>query len=153
MNFCGIFTGVVYVYGKNQNKEEASHVVMSCVEQVLDTSMPQELHSELASISSADEYSTIGDNANETGNDTNGLSRLDILTIIIASLLFLAIAYYFYIHWSERNYDSTESSKEKSIKLGNEPEEDNNLEDVFVDDDDLGFESYRDDAENDGIFR
>jgi len=156
VNFCGIFTGVVYVYGKNQNGEEASQVVMSCVDQVLDKSIPQELHSELASIFRVHEYSALEDSTNwthetnETSNDANGLSRLAILTIIIASMLLLAIVYYFYIHLSERNYGNVDFSKEKSVHLFIEHEDESKLDDEFVDED-LDFESYQDSTGDDGV--
>ena len=174
VNFCGIFTGVVYVYGKHQYGEEASRVVMSYIDQVLDTSVPQELHSELALISSADEFSTIEDNdtnrqsiPKEINHDVGGgLSRLDILLIIISGLIFLAIVYYFYIQWSERRYDDPKSSvggssltkdivanndpKGKSSHLSIESEGDDYIEDEFIDED-LGFEPYKDDRVNNGV--
>ena len=177
VNFCGVFTGVVYVYGKHQHGEEASRVVMSYIDQVLDTSVPEKLHSELALISSVDELSiiegsTIEGNVDrssipkETNKDVGGLSRLDILLIIISGLIFLAIVYYFYIQWSEREYDDRKSSdvgssltkenvaniqpKGKSSHLSIESEGGDYIEDEFIDDD-LGFEPYQDDRENNGV--
>ena len=182
VNFCGVFTGVVYVYGKHQHGEEASRVVMSYIDQVLDTSVPEKLHSELALISSVDELSiiegstiedsTIEGNADrssipkEINNGVGGLSRLDILLIIISGLTFLAIVYYFYIQWSEREYDDRKSldvgSSLKKDKVANiqpkgkpshlsiESEGDDYIEDDFIDED-LGFEPYQDDRENNGV--
>jgi len=150
VNFCSVFSGVVYLYGKHQHGDEASFTVMSHINQVLNTSMPSELHSDLALIIGVDEYSTINGNMinssipKETINsDVVELSRLDILLIIVSSLIFFAITYYFFIQWSERKYDDSKSSASDSYLTDNitlKNQEDDCIEDEYIDDE--HFEQY-----------
>jgi hypothetical protein len=114
VNFCGIFVGVVYVYGKHQQGDEAALLVTSYVDQILDTTKPQDIHSELVALHIVDYYSSIdaqggGSNSSssQTNDDSGGLSRLGILLVVIACLLFLAITYYIYIQWRERQVSDT----------------------------------------------
>ena len=132
---------------------------MSYIDQVLNTSVPQELHSDLALIFGVDEYSTINGNMIHSStstpkeiihNDGDGLSRLDILLIIVSSLVFLAIIYYFYIQWSERKYDKSKSYASDSYSTNNIAvnNQGNDFKDEeFIDDDDLSFESYWEDED------
>jgi hypothetical protein len=132
---------------------------MSYIDQVLNTSVPQELHSDLALIYGVDEYSTINGELIHSStstpkdtihNDGDGLSRLDILLIIVSSLVFLAIIYYFYIQWSERKYDGSKSYANDSYLTNNiavNNQRDDFIDEEFVDDDDdddddLSFEPY-----------
>jgi hypothetical protein len=155
VNFCGVFTGEGYVYGKHQHGDKASLTVMSYIDQVLNTSVPQELHSDLALIFRVDEYSTINGEMIHTStstpkeiihNDGDGMSRLDVLLIIVSSLVFLAIIYYFYIQWSERKYDNSKSSASDSYLTNNiavNNQGNDCIDEEFVDDDDdLSFEPY-----------
>lgn len=153
VNFCGIFTGVLYVYGKHQHGEEASRVIMSYINEVLDTSEPHDLHSELASLSSVEKFSVIeGGHANESliSPDQSGgaLSRLDMLLIIVSGLIVVAIAYYAYIQWNERRYHGQKDSN----KAGNLHSHSDNGNDEFIDED-LNFEPYRDGRGNSGLFK
>jgi hypothetical protein len=121
--------------------------------------VPQELHSDLASIFGVDEYSAINGEMIHSSTSTpketihddgDGLSRLDILLIIVSSLVFLAIIYYLYIQWSERKYDESKSYASDSyltnnIAVNNQGDDftdDEFVEEEFVDDDDLSFEPY-----------
>mmetsp|Transcript_29109 Transcript_29109/g.32667 ORF Transcript_29109/g.32667 Transcript_29109/m.32667 type:complete len:351 (+) Transcript_29109:169-1221(+) len=145
VNFCSVFSGVVYLYGKHQHGDDASLAVMTHINQVFNTSVPSELHSDLALIFGVDEYSTIDNNMihssipKETiNNDVVGLSRLDILLIIISSLIILAITYYFFIQWSERKYDDSKSFASDSYLTDNitlKNQEDDCIEDEYIDDD------------------
>eukprot|EP00536_Pseudo-nitzschia_multiseries_P008223 jgi/Psemu1/305581/fgenesh1_kg.206_\ len=158
VNFCGIFTGILYAYGKHQNEEETSRAVMSYVKSALDVSEPQALHSELAMISSIDEFSSIeGLNTNlsstevqTTGDVRDELSRLDTLLIIVSGLIFLAIIYYFYIQWDERRrYTNDRNGISSNLSIESEGKDFDR--DRFVDED-LGFEPYDEDEENDIVF-
>lgn len=108
MNFCSVFSGVVHLYGRHQNGDEASHNVLSYINEVLSVPVPSDLHSDVASIFGAEEYSNIDGNAKETS--AQQLSRFDTLLIIISSLIFLAIVYYLFLQWSERNNNYTQPS-------------------------------------------
>lgn len=108
VNFCSVFSGVVHLYGRHQNGDEASHNVLSYINEVLNVPVPSDLHSDVASIFGAEEYSTIDGNAKETSSQQ--LSRFDTLLIIISSLIFLAIVYYLFLQWSERNNNYTQPS-------------------------------------------
>jgi hypothetical protein len=154
VNFCGIFTGVLYVYGKHQHGEEASRGIMSYINEVLDTSEPHDLHSELTFLSSVEKFSVIeGGHTNQSliSTDQSGgtLSRLDILLIIVSGLIVVAIIYYIYIQWNERRYDGQKAPVE-SNKAGDLPSYVDNGDDEFIDED-LNFEQYRDDRENSGV--
>lgn len=117
VNFCGVLTGIVYVYGRYQHGENAALTVLSYIERVLNTDDPSNIHSELAAIKKVDEHTqisgTIGGNVFEDDNPTSnsgsddGLSRVGILLIIIACLLSVAICYYIYIRRSERKTTDT----------------------------------------------
>lgn len=153
VNFCGIFTGVLYVYGKHQHGEEASRAIMSYINEVLDTSEPHDLHSELASLSSVEKFSVIeGGHANasliSTDQGEGAVSRLDMLLIIISALIVVAIAYYAYIQWSERRYHGQKDSN----NAGNLHSQSDNCDDEFIDED-LDFEPYRDGRGNSDLFK
>lgn len=153
MNFCGIFTGALYVYGKHQHGKEASRDILSTIDEVLDTSEPSDLHSELTLLSSANQFSAIdGDStdsmdvsSNVPSNDsitestTSSLSRLGTLLLIVGIMVAVAIGYYMYIQRKERRYYNSESEGSGSG------------EDKFVDDD-LRLEPYRDDRKNSGFY-
>jgi len=159
VNFCGIYTGIVYAYGKHRNEEETSRAVTSYVNQVLDVSEPQLLHSELAMISSIDEFSSIKGldvNKPSTEKQTTGaarteLSRLDTLLIIVSGLIFLAILYYFYIQWDERKRYTTNRDVMSSDLSFNAKGKNFDDGDRFVDED-LGFEPYEIDDGKSGVF-
>jgi len=151
VNFCGIFTGLLLVYGKHQNGEETTQAVMSYIHKVLDTSAPHDLHSEVSFISSVDQFSAIeGGYVSQfpgvQATDIDGRrSRLDILLIIISGLIVVAIVYYFCIQWNERRYDDTKlpidglSSPRKRLshEFIDEPQE---------------FEPYMDETAKNGFF-
>ncbi len=149
VNFCGIFTGTVLVYGKNQNEQETSRTIMTYINEVLDNSEPHELHSELTLLSRVDKYSEVG------GGYTNStISRLDILLIIVSALIVAAIMYYVYIQWNERSYYNPRSSvgdnRDLSHGISIESEGKDDGGDVFVDED-LKFQPYRDDRESGAV--
>jgi hypothetical protein len=119
VNFCGIFTGVVYVYGRHQGGDEAARNVRSYIDKILKTEKIKEIDPELAAIEPVEEYSSInaaGESDSSSSDDDDGLSRLGILLIVIASILALAITYYFYIQWSERNLGGTIFSSRQNSK-------------------------------------
>lgn len=108
VNFCGVISGSVYVYGRQQEGEDASLKVLTYIDKVLTTDDPTSIHSELAGIKARKEYTkvsgTIGGKYFEDANPTSGdgISPVGILLVIIALLLTIAIAYYMYIRWIER---------------------------------------------------
>jgi len=147
VNFCGIFTGVLYVYGRHQNGDETSRLIMSYIDEVLNTSKPQELHPELTSLSSVDKFSV---NGNDRKNRSTGgkVSNVGVLLIIISFLIAAAIGYYIYIQRNERKIGNPsglhdESRRTRNVVAGSEGYE--SSDDEFVDDD-LDFEPYRDEG-------
>ena len=163
MNFCGIFTGVLYVYGKHQHGDEASRAILASIDEVLNTLEPRDLHSELMMLSSVDTFFTIeGHDLNQSLNMFNSsddqLSRLGIFLVIISGLIAVAIVYYICIQRNERRYiDSFEenckavsNSADLSENIGAETKEDNDAADKFIDDD-LHFEPYRDGRQSIGV--
>ena len=152
VNFCGIFTSALYVYGKIQDEKETSREIISYINGVLETSEPRDLHSELTLLSKVDELSEVegGDTAQSSGSGTNytegKLSRLDLLLIIISVLLLAAVIYYIYIQRNERRHNNPKSTvndtgdSSSNIGVGFEGNDD---EDKFVDED-LEFKPYRD---------
>ena len=160
MNFCGVFTGVLYVYGKHQNGEEASSAIMSYIYEVLNTLEPRDLHSELMVLSSVDKFSIIeGDNINRSSSDGQ-LSRLGTLLIIISGLITVSIIYYIYIQRKERRLFDTTSSVDgilegkhhsgglaKNVRTKTKESGDGGQ---FIDQD-LNFEPFRDRRESRGV--
>jgi hypothetical protein len=111
---------MVYVYGKNQGPNSASDV-KSYADLVFQLN-PQDIHSDVVALTTAVEYSEItgtqesSGNSNKNGESSDdGLSRVGILMIVIAAMLVLAISYYIYIHWSEREYGDTMFSAGGSV--------------------------------------
>ena len=155
VNFCGIFTGILYAYGKQRNKEETSPALMSYIKKVLETSEPHDLHPELAMITSVDEFSSIeGFNIypSATAKQTNivkggGLSRIDTLLIIVSGLILLAIFYYYYIQWDERRRYNDRKTTSSNLSIGSEGGV--YIEDKFIDED-LEFEPYLNGGKNKG---
>jgi len=170
VNFCGIFTGVLYVYGKFQQGDETSRAIMSYINSVFNTSEPRDFHSELTMISSVDRFSFVqGGNMNHslnfTGSNGGQLSRLGILLIIVSSLITVAIVYYIYIQRNEQRHHNSKSSVDRfldgkrtfinnprdlSINIGSGTEVDSDDEGEFIKDD-LNFEPYRDGRESSGV--
>mmetsp|Transcript_19462 Transcript_19462/g.40954 ORF Transcript_19462/g.40954 Transcript_19462/m.40954 type:complete len:350 (-) Transcript_19462:126-1175(-) len=154
INFCGIFTGVLYAYGKQRNEEETSRALMSYIKKVLDTSESHDLHPELAMITSVDEFSSIEgfDIYPSTAKQMNiveggGLSRLDTLLIIVSGLILLAIFYYYYIQWDERRRYNDRKTTSSNQSIGSERGV--YIEDEFIDED-LEFDPYLNGGENNG---
>lgn len=85
--------------------DEAAKFVKAQIDKVLVTKNPQGIHNEVASLTPAEQYTSITGtpgNPIQTSSSSDGLSRVAILIIIIASMLFIAICYYIYIRWHER---------------------------------------------------
>ena len=79
VNFCGIFTGTLDVYGKNQKVEEASNQILSYVNDVLNHPEPSDLHPELSSLSSIDNFDTNQsfDSTDDTAKQLHGTAKQD----------------------------------------------------------------------------
>lgn len=170
VNFCGIFTGVLYVYGKYQQGEENSRAIMSYINRVFDTTNPHDLHSDLTMLSSVDKFSIVqGGNMNQsldfTGSNSGQISRMAILLIVISSLLTVAALYYAYIQINEQRYHKSKSSVDRfsegkhkfiskkgdlSINIGSDKEEDSDNDGVFIQDD-LRYEPYQDGKQSNGV--
>lgn len=167
VNFCGFFTGVLYVYGKHQHGEETSRAIISQIYEVLDNSEPHDIHSELTLLSSVDKFSVVERDHNQFAANSNNigvvLSRLDILMIIISGLILVAIIYYIYIQRRERKYDNPQSPINDSLRRKRElidyphdlssrisSESDDGDKDEFIDEE-LDFKRYRDERCNGGV--
>lgn len=146
VNFCGIFTGTLDVYGKNQEVEEASTLILSYVNDVLNHSEPRDMHPELSSLSSIDKFYT-NQSFDSTDDATKQLSRLDILLIVISAMIVAAVMYYIYLQRKERRYGGanfpSDSKGDPRQDVGIEFEGGSDRRDEFVDED-LNFEPYRD---------
>ncbi|VEU43017.1 unnamed protein product [Pseudo-nitzschia multistriata] len=155
VNFCGIFTGIVYVYGKHQNEEEIFQAVMPYIDHVFETTNPRGLHSELAMISRVDEFSSTASfdiSQTPTENQVKHISRgelsgLDTLLIIVSGLIFLSILYYFYIQWDERRRypDHKVASNSLNVRSG-----DDYIEDEYGANE-VEFDQYQDNVQSNGI--
>lgn len=140
------------MYGKNENAEEASTLIRSYVNDVLEKSEPRDFHSELSLLSRVDKFSDIeGGYMNRssgfTNDATNQLSRLEILLIIISGMIVAAVVYFIFLRRQERKYSgakfSVDNKGDMQRDIRNEFEGASDDEDEFVDED-LGFEPYRD---------
>lgn len=146
VNFCGIFTGALYVYGKNQNEQEISRKIMSYVNEVLDTSEPRELHPELTVLSRVDKFSEV-EGANKLDSEKGTMSRLDVLLVIVSAMIVAAMIYYVYIQRNERKFFDPKSAVgnerelPSDISIVSEGKHDN--DDRFIDED-LHIKQYRD---------
>jgi hypothetical protein len=166
VNFCGVFTGVLYIYGKHQHGEETSRSIVSQIYEVLDNSEPRHLHSELTLLSSVDKFSVVERDNNQFAANSNNngvaLSRLDILMIIISGLILVAIIYYIYIQRRERKYDNPQLPINDSLRRKRElidyphdlssrisSDSDDSEKDEFIDE--LNFKRYRDERCSGGV--
>jgi hypothetical protein len=120
VNFCAIFVGIVDVYGQHQEGGEAAEFVKSQIDSVLQSSDPKKIHEEVAAIRISDQLTSIAASSGDpvypvtkSSND-KGLSSVGILMIVISCMLVVAIAYYFYIQWSERKIGDTIFSNKKT---------------------------------------
>lgn len=170
VNFCGIFTGVLYVYGRHQHGEDASRTIMAYIHEVLSTLDPRDLHSELLVLSSADTFFTVeGHTINQSlyasNSGDNQLSRLGILLIIISSFIAVAIFFYIYIQRNERRYIDSKLSVDNFLEekckaitypvdsfdnINTKTKKGGDGSDEFIDED-LNFEPYRDGRESSGV--
>lgn len=144
------------MYGKNQNFEETSTLILSYVNDVLENAEPGDIHSELSLLSRVDKYSDIDrgymNRSSGFTNDTkNQLSRLEILLITISVMIVAAVIYFIFLRRQEGRYDGERSSVKNEgdmqRDIRNEFDGASDNEDEFVDED-LSFEPYRDNRQS-----
>ncbi|KAG7356285.1 hypothetical protein IV203_000971 [Nitzschia inconspicua] len=137
INFCGIFVGVVDVFGSHQHDGEAPQLVKSYIDTVLQPSDPKTIHEEVAAIRLSDQLTLINASSGNfvypvnQDSDYQGLSSVAILMIVVSCMLVVAIVYYLYIQWNERKFGDTMFSNKKtsssafrrSYEDGYDPEE------------------------------
>ena len=117
--FCGIFTGKISVYGREQ--EDSALEVLSVIDQVLNTQNTENLHPELVKISAQPEYLKV-----KYGDEKDGIPTIALAGAGIVGLFGLSCIWWFCCR-SQKQGDSANANGKPKWNKGKEYPEENSI--------------------------